>query len=150
MKIDPTPILVAEDEENDALILRLAFNRAQLAMPLVIVTDGQEVVDYLMDSGSSPDRAGRPLPALLLLDLKMPRMTGFDVLKWLSTRSEFKDVPVVILSSSSDDSDRNRASEAGARDYFVKPHKLSELVEIVRALHARYIAEAPSTSGSGH
>jgi len=144
MKPASAPILVAEDEENDVFILRLAFERARLTTPLVAVGDGQEAVDYLAGNGSFANRGTHLLPSLLILDLKMPRMTGFDVLKWLSARPEFKDLPVVILSSSSDDSDLRRAKEAGAREYFVKPHNLSELVKIVQALHARYIENVPS------
>jgi CheY-like chemotaxis protein len=141
------PILAAEDEETDALILRLAFERARVTNPLIVVGDGQEAIDYLEGRGAYADRAAYPLPVLLLLDLKMPRLSGFDVLAWLATRSDFKELPAIVLSSSSDDSDIRRAKAAGARDYFVKPHNLSELVTIMQTVHTRHAAKAPTNGG---
>jgi CheY-like chemotaxis protein len=137
------PILVADDEETDRLILNLAFDSAKLPHPIVMVHDGQEVVDYLSGHGPFADRAIHALPALLLLDLKMPRMDGFEVLAWLATRSDFKDLPVAVLSSSSDDSDIQKARRLGARDYFIKPHSLSDLVNILESLHSRYLSGRP-------
>jgi len=81
-----------------------------------------------------------PLPALLLLDLKMPRMDGFEVLAWLATRLDFKDLPVVVLSSSSDDSDIQKARQLGAREYFIKPHALSDLVTMLKSLQSRHLS----------
>lgn len=143
------PVLVAEDEDSDAMILRLAFERAGLNNPLVRVCDGQEAVDYLTGNGAFADRATHPLPALLLLDLKMPRMNGMEVLTWLGSRTDFKDLPVVVLSSSPDHSDIQRAKAAGARDYFVKPHGIRELIGILHALRARWLTsdEPPVLSG---
>src|SRR5262245_26088323 len=123
----PPPILVAEDEETDALILRMAAKQAGLANPLVVVHDGSDVVTYLEGAGQYADRALHPLPALLILDLKMPRMTGFDVLSWLGTHPHFKRLPAVVLSSSCQDSDVAKARDLGAREYHVKPHHLGEL-----------------------
>ena len=105
MTEDLRPVLAAEDEESDAMILRLAFQRAQLPCPLVIVRDGQEVVDYLIGNGVYADRRIHPLPASIVLDLKMPRMDGFDVLTWLAMQPDFREIPTVVLSSSPDPSD---------------------------------------------
>jgi CheY-like chemotaxis protein len=74
-------VLAAEDEETDAFILRLAFEKAEVANPLIVVPDGQVAVDYLRGAPPYQDRTVHPLPGLLTLDLKMPRMNGFDVLK---------------------------------------------------------------------
>jgi CheY-like chemotaxis protein len=137
------PILAAEDEESDRFILSLAFERAELANPLITVNDGQEAVDYLAGGAPFGDRVVYPLPALLILDVKMPRMSGFDVLAWLATRSEFKDLPAVMLSSSADDSDIRQAQEKGARDYFVKPHSLSDFVKLLQTLQRRWLAGLP-------
>src|SRR5438067_1339022 len=132
-------VLVAEDEESDALILRHAFQKAGLANPLVVVQDGQEAIDYL--SGSSPyqDRAKHPLPALLLLDLKMPRMSGFDVLGWIATRPDLKHLPVVVLSSSSADADIQKAHQMGARDFLVKPHDFTHYIGIIHRLREQWL-----------
>jgi CheY-like chemotaxis protein len=133
------PILSAEDEETDRFILSLAFQRANLPHALATVRDGGECMDYLSGVGVFADRTLHPLPVLLLLDLKMPCMHGFEVLEWLATRSEFKDLPVVVLSSSSDESDIQKARQLGARDYFVKPHSIDEWVKILQQLHQRWL-----------
>jgi CheY-like chemotaxis protein len=128
------PILAAEDEESDALILRLAFQQAQLLHPLVVVRDGQEVVEYLAGRDRYADRSVHPLPALIILDLKMPRLSGFEVLAWLATQPDFRDIPVVVLSSSADESDIRKARELGAREYFVKPHSFDELKNVLQRM----------------
>jgi CheY-like chemotaxis protein len=79
-----------------------------------------------------------------LLDLKMPRVSGFDVLAWLTTRPDLKDLPVLVLSSSSLDSDMHQARAMGARDYLVKPHSIQELVKMLEDIHARYLARPPA------
>jgi CheY-like chemotaxis protein len=138
------PILAAEDEESDRIILKVAFQRAQLPHPLVLVRDGQEAVDYLSGTGRYADRSAHPLPALLVLDLKMPRMNGFDVLGWLAKQPEFKQLPVVVLSSSGDELDIHKARQLGAREYFVKPHHLDELIKIAHQMQARWLTVAPT------
>ncbi|HWH70972.1 MAG TPA: response regulator [Candidatus Sulfotelmatobacter sp.] len=125
------PILVAEDEETDVLLLQIALKKAGLATELIVARDGQEAVDYL-SSAAVP-------PGLLLLDLKMPRLNGFDVLAWLETRPELKSLPVVVLSSSSLDTDTHKALAMGAREYLVKPHGLQALVQLLQDVHARYL-----------
>jgi len=134
------PILAAEDEESDRLILELVFQQTSLPQPLVIVRDGQEAVDYLSGTGRFVDRSTYPLPALLILDLKMPRMNGFDVLAWLAAQPQLKALPAVVLSSSSDDSDIRKARELGAREYFVKPHNLADLIKIVQQMQAHWLS----------
>ncbi|HEX5221622.1 MAG TPA: response regulator [Verrucomicrobiae bacterium] len=132
-------ILAAEDEETDRFILNLAFERAAVPASVVMVNDGAECVDYLRGNGRFADRALHPLPTLLLLDLKMPRMHGFEVLEWLGTQPELKDLPAVVLSSSSDESDIQKARRLGARDYFVKPQSLDDLVGILHQVYERWM-----------
>ncbi len=138
-------VLCAEDEETDAIILRRAFQKQGLAYPLVVVRDGQEAVDYLSGSGPYRDRLEHPLPALLLLDLKMPRMSGFDVLEWLATRPDLARIPVVVLSSSSSEADLRKARGMGAREYLVKPNDPGQYAILVQALHARWLKEGPAS-----
>jgi CheY-like chemotaxis protein len=136
----PRPILAAEDEESDRIILELALDRAKLANPLVTVRDGCECLDYLSGAGSFIDRSLYPLPALLILDLKMPRMDGFEVLTWIAERPEINLFPIVVLSSSSHESDIQKARQLGARDYFVKPHTLGEFVTMLRRFNDRWLS----------
>ena len=137
-------VLYAEDEESDAIILQRTFKKANLANPLVIVKDGQAAVDYLSGCAPYTNRNEHPLPALLLLDLKMPRMTGFDVLAWIGTRPELQGIPAVVLSSSSSDADIRKAQGMGARDYLVKPNDLGQYLKIVQGLHARWLTSVSS------
>ena len=143
MKSDSPPVLVAEDEPTDALILRIAFEQAGIPRSLVAVSDGKEAVDYLCGNPPYTDRSVHPLPALLLLDLKMPRMTGFDVLAWLASRPDFKDLPAIVFSSSSEEQDVSRARRMGARDYFIKPISLLDYVKIIQTINTRWLATTP-------
>jgi CheY-like chemotaxis protein len=140
------PILVAEDEETDAMLLRLAARQAGISQPIVVMPDGSELVDYLQGVDPCVDRSRHPLPILILLDLKMPRMTGFEVLSWLATRPDLKHVPVVVLSSSSQEEDIARARQLGASDYYVKPHHLADLINILKTLDSRWLSKHPVPS----
>ena len=133
------PVLAAEDEETDALILQLAFKKARVPNPLIVVGDGEQAVDYLAGSPPYSDRVAHPLPVLLILDLKMPRISGFDVLSWLTNHPEFKDLPSIVFSSSPAESDIQKARQMGARDYIVKPHGLGEMVKAVEQIRDRWL-----------
>ena len=124
-------ILVAEDDPTDAYFFQRAFKRAGLPVVLHFVRDGQEVIDYLQGEGQFADRTLHPLPQLLLLDLKMPRLDGFDVLEWVRRQPRFVRVQVVIFSSSDEAKDINRAYGLGANWYIVKPHSMDELTALV-------------------
>ncbi len=134
------PILLAEDDENDALLMRVALQKAGVSRPLIVARDGQETVDYLEGRGPYADRGRFPLPALLLLDLKMPRMNGFDVLAWLQGRPELA-LPVVVLSSSEVAADIEKARLLGADDYHVKPQEFADLLKIILELKGRWLAD---------
>lgn len=135
-------ILVADDEEGDIMLLQLALRKAGVKSDLLVARDGREAVDYLAGS-QLPGRNHVPArPGLFLLDLKMPCMSGFDVLEWLASRPEFKDLPVVVLSSSSNEEDIQKARQMGAREYLVKPSGLQALTRLVQDVHARYLAAA--------
>lgn len=129
--LNNVPILLAEDNENDIFLMGRAFDRASIPNPLFVVHNGQEVVDYLAGKGQYGDRSKFPLPSLLLLDLKMPWMDGFDVLNWLRTQNQFDTLPVVILTSSKLQADIDRSREMGVYDYRVKPNAFEDLVRLL-------------------
>jgi CheY-like chemotaxis protein len=135
------PILLAEDDENDAFLLKLALERTDVSRPLIVARDGQQAVDYLNGETPYTDRARYPSPAMLLLDLKMPRMDGFDVLTWLHAHPDFKALPVIVLTSSALDSDIEKARQLGADDYRVKPPKFEDLLQIIQELNGRWLEE---------
>ena len=114
-------VLLVEDDLNDIFLVKRAFKKANLTNPLQIVTDGVEAVQYLIGEGKYADRRAYPLPELIVMDLKMPRKTGLEVLEWLKKDSSLKRTPVVIVSSSNQAWDVNRAYELGANAYMVKP-----------------------------
>jgi len=140
-------VLAAEDEETDALLLRLAFEQARLPCELIVARDGEEVVRYLNGEGPYSDRVRYPMPSLVLLDLKMPRMDGFDVLTWMAEHPHFNEVPALVLSSSTHETDIERARRLGARDFLVKPHAFVELVQLVQAVYARFVGAMSPARG---
>ena len=134
MKGNGHTILLAEDDPNDVLLLRRAFRSAGLPEPGQVVSDGDEVIAYLTGQDGYADRERYPFPALLLLDLKMPRRSGFEVLEWLRDQPVLSRLPVVVLTSSSQSSDIQRAYDLRANSYLVKPATLEGLREMVRAV----------------
>jgi CheY-like chemotaxis protein len=132
-------ILLVDDEENDVFLVRRAFEKAGVPHTLIVAENGQCAVDYLQSASPGCHGQAAPLPALLLLDLHMPRMDGFDVLTWLSTRPDLNQVAVVVFSSSSLDQDIQRAKALGADDYQIKPSRFEQLVTLAGELHARWL-----------
>ena len=115
-------VLLVEDDLNDIFLVKRAFKMARLRNPLQVVTDGQEAVLYLKGEGKYADRQAYPLPKLIVMDIKMPRRSGFEVLQWIKGNSApLRRIPVVIVSSSENTNDVNRAYELGANAYMVKP-----------------------------
>ena len=125
-------MLVAEDDPNDVTLFRHALKRNGIAAETRIVHDGDEVLKYLRGTGQYADRVKYPFPDLLLLDLKMPLMSGVDVLKWIRTRSDCANLPVVMLSGSGLQADVEEAYRLGVRTYFTKPHSVSALGDLMR------------------
>src|SRR5215467_15621985 len=121
-------ILVADDDENDVLLLQRTFERAKVASRFVAVRDGQEAIDYLSGTGKFADREKNPWPAVMLLDLMMPLLDGFDVLTWWREHGPARDLPIVVMSSSNQESDVDRAMALGAAAYQVKSGDLQCLV----------------------
>ncbi len=133
------PILLAEDDKNDIFLMRRAFDSAGFHNPLFVVHNGQEVIDYLQGTAEFQNRRKFPLPGLLLLDLKMPLMDGFDVLDWLRQRPQFERLPVIVLTSSKIDSDIGKSRALGAHGYRVKPNGFEELVRLLDEVRKSWI-----------
>ncbi len=128
-------ILIIEDDANDILLLRRAFSKAGLVNPVHVASDGDMAVDYLQGNGVYCDRAKHPLPVLILLDLKLPRRSGHEVLNWLRAQSGLRRIPVVILTSSKESKDLDRAYDEGANSYLIKPADPADLLEMVKQLN---------------
>ena len=126
-------ILLAEDDANDALLVERALFRADIHNPIMVVRDGQEAIDYLEGKGPFADRKNFPLPTLALLDIKMPRKNGLEVLEWVRHNGGgLRLLPVIIMSSSSIQEDIDRAYQLGVNAYLVKPTAFDELVETLK------------------
>jgi CheY-like chemotaxis protein len=125
-------VLFVDDDENDIFFLKRAFKDAGISNPLIVAHDGQEAIDYLSGLGAFSDRREYPLPCFLILDLKMPRKTGMDVLQWLRAEPVFRCLPVMILSSSAHRYDVERAYRLGANSFVVKPASVDKRTELAR------------------
>jgi CheY-like chemotaxis protein len=128
-------ILVVEDEENDVMLLQMAFKKNHILNPIQWVKDGLEGIAYLNGEGPYADRARYPFPEVLILDLKMPRMGGLELLEWIRDHPDFRVIPTIIMSSSRLELDIKRAYELGANTYIVKPSSFDELTRFARSVH---------------
>ena len=127
-------ILLVEDDENDVLVMKMALEKVGLTCPIRIASDGREAQDYLSGTGQFADRHEYPLPYLIFLDLKLPRVMGLEVLKWVREQPEFDSIIVLILSSSSMPEDLQSAYRLHANGYLVKPYSLEKLELMTQAI----------------
>lgn len=127
----PLLILHVEDDENDALLFQKACERAGLPAQVYRVENADEAKAYLNGEAAYADRSRYPFPHLVVLDLKMPRVDGFELLKWLRHTEPFAELPVLIFTASMSREDKSRAMAEGASSYFVKPSSFEALVKMV-------------------
>jgi CheY-like chemotaxis protein len=132
-------VLLVEDDEDDAELIGYAFAKAGIANPLVRVADGDSAVDYVEGRGRYADRTRHPVPALILLDLKLPRRSGFEVLESVRANEPTRHTPVVVLTSSGQQADIERAYALCANSYLVKPVNREQLLAMVSTLDAYWI-----------
>jgi len=135
-------ILLVDDREDDILLIRRAFVRAHLSNPLQVVRDGEEAIDYLGGSTNYANRDEFPLPDLILLDLKMPKLDGFEVLKWIRAQPGICGIAVVVLTSSDHLRDVNQAYALGANSFLVKPSDFENYIELGVLLRKYWISTA--------
>ena len=132
-------ILIVEDNPTDVMLIRRAFAKFNIANPMQVVADGDRAVNYLSGRDSYADRTQFPLPALVLLDLKLPRRSGLEVLEWLRRQDGLRRLPVVMLTSSRQSHDVNRAYDLGANSYLVKPVEFDDLQDMLSTINTYWI-----------
>ena len=133
------PILIAEDSSDDVLFLKRAFLKAGIDAPLVFVKDGEEAIHYLAGTNEFAERTVHPFPGLFLLDLKMPKINGFEVLSWLQKQPRMRRFLVAVLTSSTAPGDINRAYDLGANSYLMKPLSVNGYLEIAEKVRGYWL-----------
>jgi CheY-like chemotaxis protein len=128
-------VLVADDDVNDISLLKRAFIKAGINIAMKVVRDGEEAIEYLHGDKAFADRDAFPLPILMLLDLKMPRTNGFEVLEWVRSQAGLRRLLVVVMTSSDEPKDIDRAYDLGANSFLKKPDDFSDLMRITEKLH---------------
>ena len=126
-------LLLIEDNQDDVFLMKRALKAARVMNPLYVVEHGQEALDYLGGAGKFADRESYPLPAVVFLDLKLPFISGHDVLAWIRRQKQLESLVVVVLTSSNEASDLSRCYSLGANSYVVKPPTPEQLEELAKA-----------------
>jgi CheY-like chemotaxis protein len=129
-------VLLVDDSEEDILLAKIAFAKARLANPVFVVQDGEDAVAYLDGQKPYSDRLQFPFPILMLLDLRMPRRDGFEVLQWLKEQSFRTELMVAVMTNSQNEPDTHRCFQLGADSYLIKPPEPEDLLQLVQRLKA--------------
>src|SRR5215469_11137591 len=137
---DRAVILLAEDEEDYVLLVQKAFLEAHIPNPLYVVSTGKELMSYLQGAGKYANRDEYPLPDLLLLDLKLPGYSGFEVLAWLRSQPGLRGLRVLVLTSSDQMKDVNDAYRLGANSFLVKPYDFQDLVHFSKLIQEYWLS----------
>jgi|SRR6185369_22387 len=140
MKGEPITILLVEDDPAHAEIVQRNFEDFRMANRLIHVSDGQEALDYLFRRGEYSNPANAPRPGLILLDLRLPRVEGLEVLKIIKADSNLRSIPVVVLTTSAAESDMVKAYDNHANSYIVKPVDLPQFIDMMKTLGYYWLA----------
>jgi CheY-like chemotaxis protein len=144
-------LLLFEDDDNDAFLLQRALKKVGIENPVHRVRDGQEGIEYLTGVGQYGDRSRFPFPRVVLLDLKMPRKSGLEVLQWMKTHPEYKVIPTIIFTASREHQDIATSYGLGANCFVAKPSRFEDLEHLVRILHEFWrLCEKPGQKAAGH
>jgi CheY-like chemotaxis protein len=128
-------ILVVEDNTEEVILLRKAFENAGMQLAVQFVVNGEEAIDYLSGTDKFRNRISFPEPDLVIMDLKMPRKGGFEVLEWFRNLQESALIPIIVLTASNRESDVQRAYSLGASSYFIKPTSFNEFRDMIKILY---------------
>ncbi len=145
-------ILLVEDNRMDVELTLDAFRQVRLDNDIIVAGTGEEACDYLLGRGRFADRTAHPLPDMVLLDLKLPGMSGIEVLKVIKQTPVIKRIPVIVLTSSEEESDRVASYDHGTNSYLVKPISFEGFMEVVRTIGEYWLTlnvEAPLEPGEG-
>ncbi len=140
MKDSLAHILLVEDNRMDVELTLDAFNEARLLNAIHVAPNGQDALDYLFGRGPYTDRSAHPLPSLVLLDLKLPGIDGFEVLRQIKSTAMLKRLPVIILTSSKEEGDRALSYDNGANSYLVKPVSFDGFLDVVRKIEGYWLS----------
>jgi len=132
-------ILLVEDNRMDVELTLDAFREARFINPIQVASNGQEALDYLFGRGNFTDRRAYPLPGLVLLDLHLPGIDGFEVLRQVKTAPLLKRLPVIILTSSREEGDRALSYDIGANSYLVKPVSFEGFLSVVKEIEGYWL-----------
>ncbi len=136
----PVNILLVEDNRMDIELTLDAFREARLMNKIQVATNGQKALDYVFGRGPYADREAYPMPNLILLDLKLPGIDGFEVLRQIKTTPILKRIPVVILTSSKEEGDRALSYDIGANSYLVKPVSFEGFLGVIRQIEGYWLS----------
>jgi CheY-like chemotaxis protein len=136
---DQALFLLVEDNDDHVVLIRRAFAKSKVVNPLQVVRTGEDAVAYLEGTGGFSNRSEFPLPAVILLDLKLTGMDGFDVLRWIRQQPGLKAVRIVVLTSSTEIRDVNLAYQLGANSFLVKPVDFEDFVRVTQALQGYWL-----------
>jgi len=144
----PGAILLVEDNEDDAFLMKRALAAADVANPIYHVETGQQAIDYLAGAHPFQDRNRHPMPVIVFLDLKLPLMSGHEVLEWIRGQRQLESLAVVVLTSSNEPSDVRRSYSLGANSYLVKPLTAQQLVDLAKAFKWSWHRRTPALAAS--
>jgi len=141
-------ILLVEDNEDDVFLMKRSLRAAGVMNPVYVVDTGQQAVDYLSGAPPFQERSKYPMPVIVFLDLKLPLLSGHEVLAWIRSQRQLEGLTVVVLTSSNEPSDVRRSYSLGANSYLAKPLTAQQLVDLAKAFKWTWLVLEPVATGS--